>query len=284
MIKKITIPPTSTPVEVTAESIDGKLTLSPNGLVATVGVSTLTLEATPGTPIVTPPPVVDPPPVVVPPSGLIPADKKLVFSPDLTKPLPKKNGVFVDGEFRAGQMTNASIVTKDGAPALRLSVKATDGNVSSGYRDEVQSFVADTGDMWYEWEQMWEALPTGGDWDGHSWQFHPDNDRGSATLGLWSEGGKFDIHHNPSGGQSGAIMKPIGATKTITPGKWYKQLLHVKWSKGSDGIIEYWIDGVKYIDFKGITSAVGVYWKWGLNRWLMKKDATCFYRNIKTYK
>ncbi len=51
MIKTITIDPTSTPVVVTAESVDGKLTLSPNGLVATVGVSTLNISKTEGTPI-----------------------------------------------------------------------------------------------------------------------------------------------------------------------------------------------------------------------------------------
>lgn len=276
------VKPSATPVTVTVDITDPQMVISNNSAVIVPQLVTFSESG------YTAPPVVVEPPVVVPPTGtnpIIPTDKKLVWSPDLNKPLPKNSrGEFIDGEFRAGQMTNSTIVTKDGAKALRLAVKATDGNTSNGYRDEVQSPIADNGDMWYEWEQNFEALPTGGDWDGHSWQFHPDNGTGSMVLGLWSEGGHFDIHHNPSGGSSGAVMTPIGARKSITPGKWYKQLLHVKWSAGTDGIIEYWIDDVKYINFKGTVNQTGVYVKYGLNRWLMKKDAVIFYRNFRTYK
>lgn len=264
MQKTIIVPPSSTPTTVTVDIADPIIQVTQQG----------------GTPIVDVPPVVTQPPT----NTLIPADKKIVWQPDLNKPLPKdRDGDFIDGEFRAGQMTNSAIVDKDGEKALRLSVKKTDGSTSNGYRDEVQSFVADNGDMWYEWEQNWESLPTGTAFVGHSFQFHPNNQSGSATLCLSSEEGKFDVRINPTGSSSTKSLTPLGGVKSITPGKWYKILLHVKWA-ATGGVIEMWIDGVKYINYTGPTTATGVYFKLGLNRWNMTKDATVFYRRIKIYK
>jgi polysaccharide lyase-like protein len=259
MQKTIIVPASSTPTTVTVDIADPILQVTQQG----------------GTPIVVEPPMVNPPT-----SGPVPADKKIVWQPDLTKPFNPQ----VDGQFRAGQFTNARIVDKDGAKALRLAVGVNDAGTSNGYRDEAQSFIADNGDMWYEFEQNFETLPTSAGNNGHSWQFHPDNNKGSATLSLWSEQGKFDIHINPTGGSSTKSLPTIGGVKSISAGKWYKTLLHVKWS-ATGGIVEMWIDGVKYINYSGPTTTTGVYFKMGINRWPPNtKDAVIYYRNIKIYK
>lgn len=285
MIKKITIPPTSTPVEVTAESIDGKLSLSPNGLVATVAPSDLTLSATPGTPIVTPPPVVvDPPPVVVPPvSGPgIPASARLVFSSDFNNgfnnfylvdagggrmvPAQVGKGVIADDPTQPGNKTFKAIVLKGGE------------NISNGYRSELTLPIGDTGEMWYSYRQYFQTLGQGG--GGHSVQWHPGNSTGSATLALYTDYGKFNVVRNLKG-----LNYYQNGGKSIELKKWYNITWRVKWSTGSDGLVELYIDGEKYYTYSGPTmGSDGVYFKFGINRWAFTNDWVIFYDDLKVYK
>ncbi len=171
-----------------------------------------------------------------------------------------------------------STVVHDGAKSFRAEVRRNDPAVSSGYRAEVTiPSVSDQGDMWYGYSTYFENFPGGG--GGHALQWHPSSSTGSATLSLWVNDGKFDVCINPTG--SGSVTHQSGPLKTIVSNRWYDLVWHVKWSGGSDGIIDVWIDGELYFSYRGPTATTGRYFKLGMNRWSMTNDWVIYYDNLK---
>ncbi len=178
--------------------------------------------------------------------------------------------------YQIGRGTVSSSPTNSSNKAFRAEVRAGDAAISSGYRSElVPSNLSDNGDMWYGYNVYYQTLGQGG--GGHSVQWHPGNSTGSATLGLYTDYGKFNVVRSLAGGnyyQNGS--------KAIVLNKWYSLVWHIKWSTGSDGLIELWIDGEKYYSYSGKTmESYGVYWKLGMNRWAFNNDWVIFYDNVK---
>lgn len=164
----------------------------------------------------------------------------------------------------------------EGAKSYKSVVKKTDPSISGGYRSELTfPNVSDQGERWYGYSMYFESIPLGG---GHVTQWHPNNSTGSATLSLWTGDGKFMVVRNPSGTNQNTYQSN---TQTIIAKKWYDIVWHVKWSSGSDGIIEMWIDGVKYFSFTGVTAQTGVYFKLGQNLWVRNNDGIIFYDNLR---
>jgi hypothetical protein len=97
----------------------------------------------------------------------------------------------------------------------------------------------------------------------------------------------MDFHHNSSGGQANYEIQTIpgvglrargyggasrdmgkydavirdpwgGPAGTVTKGRWYNFVLHVKWSSDGDGLMEGWLNGKRYQRYQGATLYAGV--------------------------
>ena len=177
-------------------------------------------------------------------------------------------------------VTATTAKAHDGLQSFKAEVRLGDPAVSSGYRAEIRpNNLDDAGDMWYGYSTLTEKM--GGD-GGHCIQWHPNNGTGSATLSIYTGENTFNVVRNMNGAnyyQSSGGAWPV---KPIVLNRWYDIVFHVKWSTGSDGIIEIWIDGAKYYDFRGQTMpAEGVYLKFGMNRWNVQNDWVVYYDNLK---
>jgi len=164
----------------------------------------------------------------------------------------------------------------EGTKSFKSVVKKTDPSISGGYRSEITfPGITDQGEKWYGYSTYFESIPLGG---GHVVQWHPNNSTGSATLSLWTGDGKFMVVRNPSGTNVNTYQSN---TQTIVAKRWYDIVWHVKWSSSSDGLIEMWIDGVKYFSYTGVTAQTGVYFKLGQNLWVRNNDGIIYYDNIR---
>lgn len=186
---------------------------------------------------------------------------------------------FTTAQLRRGTVVNSP--TNSGNKVFRAAVMAGDPAVSSGYRDELRpSGVTDNGDMWYGYSTRFEKLGLGG--GGHVVQWHPGNSTGSATISLYASSGQFQVVRN-----LGSNSYQSGTLKTIELNKWYNLVWHIKWSTGSDGIIELYIDGQLYYSYRGANMlSVGAYFKLGMNRWSSSggsptNDWIIYYDNVK---
>lgn len=184
--------------------------------------------------------------------------------------------------YQLGRGTIANDPTNSANKTFRAEVRRGDAPISSGYRSElVPANVSDTGDMWYGYKVYHQTLGQGG--GGHSVQWHPGNSTGSATLALFTDYGSFNIVRTLNNGQWYQSDKhPEWPVKKVVLNRWYDIVWHVKWSTGSDGLIEVWIDGAKYYSYSGKNmESVGVYFKFGMNRWAYNNDWVIFYDNLK---
>jgi hypothetical protein len=187
------------------------------------------------------------------------------------------SGVIADSQrCCAHSNTISTVQSREGSSSYRSEVKRNDPSVSSGYRAEITiPGLSDTGERWYGYSMFFQSIPTAG---GHVTQWHPSNSSGSASLALWTDGGKFMVVRNPSG----TNLNYYGPkNKTIETGKWYDIVWHVKWSSKSDGLIEMWINGEKYFSYSGVTAQTGVYFKLGQNLWARNNDSVIFYDAIR---
>lgn len=98
-------------------------------------------------------------------------------------------------------------------------------------------------------------------------QWHHNSGTGSPPLALWSYGNYLSFN------QYNISAKKDGLTKVadITPGKWMDVVFHIKFSAGSEGLTEVWINGVKKYSKSGVNnysgSAGNDYLKTGLYKW-----------------
>ena len=193
---------------------------------------------------------------------------------------------------QANTSTSIQASTKyahEGTQSFRAEVKQNDPPKSSGYRAELTGFPADQGERWYGWSMYFETPASNGNWTGgyggHVVQWHPDNSSGSASLALWGSDGVWDVCVNPTGSGSVSHQSKTaagGSLEKIQVGKWYDIVMHVKWSAGTDGIIEMWKNGVLYFKQTGkATTTTGVYFKFGMNRWSMTNDWVIYYDNLR---
>lgn len=145
-------------------------------------------------------------------------------------------------------------------------------NVSSGIRSEIQYDDSQTPtEGTIEYDVMYESIFQD---SGHSAQFHPNTSGGSASPGLWHEGGKF-VWVNWKNGTN--TRYPTGFT--IPKNKWMHVVFQFKF--GSSGYMKFIIDGVVVLDRTGIQvgDGSGQYFKLGVNMWV-NQSSVVYYDNI----
>ncbi len=180
-------------------------------------------------------------------------------------------------------------IKKSGAGSFRSEVRASDQSTSSGYRGEMQyngsNYNPTEGVIEYDvYYEGWKNFGGGG----HSMQWHPNNGTGSATVALYSYGGKFQVVRNLGSKYGGANYYQSGTLQTIAPNTWYKLRWEIKWAE-SGGYVKLYVNDALYYSYTGETmnSTTGMpYMKVGQNRWSMPSgtNTVVYYDNLKVYK
>lgn len=149
-------------------------------------------------------------------------------------------------------------------------------NVSSGIRSEVQfpsSLTPTEGAI--EYDVLYETIFQN---NGHSLQFHPNTNGGSASPGLWHIDGKF-VWVN----WKATINTKYPTGFTIPKNKWMHIVFEYK--MGSNGYMKFTIDGVVVLDKSNIQvgDGSGAYLKTGVNMW-QQQASIVYYDNLKIWK
>lgn len=249
MKKTLTIPPSTKEVIVTAESIDGKISVAADGLTASVGASGLMLTATESVP----PVAVEPPPVVTPPTT---TRKNLILeslfdSPDLATSLKG----WSDMQHNLNAPWSRSIVNKT------LKFELRPGDESSGsIRTEVTKEVS--GKVWFGGRLFLENFTPDSKAGGESIgiQFHSTQNAPPLTLNLY--GSDIVLAQVPLGS---IIQNPI-AKLADWNNKWVDIVIETDW-KRSGGVLRMWVNGKKVVDKTGLDmGATNVNLKLGMNK------------------
>jgi hypothetical protein len=201
----------------------------------------------------------------------------------------KRRGLLTESDFETGDLEgwrvsgNAPTVVdgpaRAGTRAMRTSLDRRKDRVA--YRTEVSGPHSDVGkEYWYGFsiflpqdyqpDRIWEIVA--------QWHGVPDFDVGenwrnpvmalSTTNGRWDWVSRWDAKRNTfAGGKrkyGGTQKYDLGAYQR---GIWTDWVIHVKWSYGSDGILEVWKNGEKVIDQNGpnaFNDQRGPFFKMGL--------------------
>lgn len=223
--------------------------------------------------------VVTNPPVVQPPATG--TRQNIIFEAgfDGTKPFLTENELYPQKCCSYSITQGKAPYVRSGDGSFRAESRAGERSVSDGYRPEfIPPLNTRLTDGWYGYSVYladWKAV-SGGE---HIMQWHPNDGTGSAVLALWTAGNTFNVNLNASGGTSSSGLKSLANSITIKPNKWYDFVWHVVWSRdATKGKVEVWVDGVKYVDFAGVTQPTsGIpYFKIGINRWDIKDNRVLY--------
>ena len=170
--------------------------------------------------------------------------------------------------------------TPVGTTGVRLHTEPGDSNVAgSGTAERDDLVLSQTATDCFEGREHW--------W-GHSILFPTDYvDPPMSTAATWNWGVVFDFHNSsPGAGQAnfqvmampataispdrptglmfqlayGNQASPTLVTANVGPvvrNSWYDFVYHVKWSSGSDGFFDAWVNGVKKMAYVGPTIYAG---------------------------
>lgn len=220
----------------------------------------------------TPPPVDT---VVTPPvdNGDLPVGYVEIYRNDFSKTTDLNPGNH--SQQGLGKLNASNFIS------LPSSFESIPTSVSSGYRSEIQMETSQTApdggiDFWINFQNYTQ---TG--WGGHCVQAHPagSNSGGSATVSIYFTEGKFQLMRNLGGSNM------FSGTKAIEKNKWYHVRLMAKWSTGTDGSFDLYIDDMKtpYLSYKGRTQADNSlpYWKLGQNNFGSSKGIPILYDNFR---
>lgn len=160
-----------------------------------------------------------------------------------------------NGQYGNGFVTTAAGTFVTGPGAFR----SRPANVSNGCRSEWQSGSnsQNPSEGAIEYDCKYDYIVQG---NCHSLQWHPSTGGGSASPGLWHEGGKFVWYNWKNGGNS-----RYATGFTIPKGKWMH--FRVEYKFGGSGYIRHFVDGVKIFEKTGIQVGddSGFYLKLGFN-------------------
>lgn len=251
---------------ITATTTDAVITT--DGRTATIQQGSLFLSITP------PPVVVEPPPVVIDPVPItgVPSTARLVFGSDFStlSPFQNDNGVFY-------QLGKGGLVTDNGNSVFNSLVLAGAAPISSGYRSELTvANLPISGEMYFTFTAKMMKDP--GTDQGHFFQIHPENSTGSAAFGIYFNAKQFSIIRSISAGVN--IYET--ARKAYNIGQWYSFRIHAKWSSGTDGLIEVFIDNVLFQTSRGANlPSEGGYLKFGINMWSSSAGSPRYGMNVR---
>ena len=170
-------------------------------------------------------------------------------------------------------------VGREGATGLRLHTEPGDNSVSgSNLHERADLALPQDASRGYEGTESWWAhsvlfpsdyvIPPSGAWN-VIFNFHDTrNQGGQANFQLFAGSGglTFRGHGGPNIVYDGAVGNQYSYGANIGPivkNVWYDFVYHVKWSSGSDGYIQAWVNGVLKLDHRGPTlySGYGVFLK-----------------------
>ena len=180
----------------------------------------------------------------------------------------------------------ATLVTVSGVTAVRLHTEPGDNNVAgSGSNERNDLTTSQATSDGYEGKEHWWA---------HSILFPDDYvDPPESSSSSWNFGIVADFHNTTNGaGQANfqvnampataiASDRPTGLSFKIAYGdqtspteaiypigpvvrnQWYNFVYHVKWTSGTDGFFDAWVNGVQMMAYRGPTlyAGQGVYFK-----------------------
>src|SRR3989440_6775976 len=162
---------------------------------------------------------------------------------------------------------------RDGSTAAELTTQPGDSNLfgsGTAERADVDLGISATycnqgQDEWWAhslmFPQNYVIPPAGSGWNwGVVFDFHhtgptgqPNFQIASRPLGLefWVSGGPTVVNGPTDPGFHRAAIGPV--TKNV----WYDFMYHVKWSSGSDGFFQAWLNGQQLMNYSGATLYVG---------------------------
>ena len=175
--------------------------------------------------------------------------------------------------LQAAAPDRASLVTqaRDGTNAVQLTTQPGDSELSgSGTAERADLVLSPSGDYCNAGQEEWWAhslmfpsdyvAPTGdGNW-GVVFDFHHTGQTGQANFQIFSTptGLEFGIAGGPTVIDS--VSDPafnVVSIGSVTTGMWYDFIYHVKWSSGSDGFFQAWLNGQQVMNFNGPTLYAG---------------------------
>lgn len=169
----------------------------------------------------------------------------------------------------------ATIVSpgRDGPTAVQLTTQPGDSNIDgSGTNERADLELTASSDYCNQGQEEWWAHslmfprgyttpPSGTTWNwGVVFDFHHSGPTGQANfeivslptgLELWVAGGPTVVN-GPT--DPGAFTVAIGP---VTENAWYDFVYHVKWSSGSDGYFQAWLNGQRVMNYLGPTLYTG---------------------------
>lgn len=211
------------------------------------------------------------------------SDNVSIFVNPATQPPPNiRQNLILDANFDGanvftgfttanGQFCCSYSITQSVSPDAGLSIKSlkfdlrsTDAIVSSSKRAEIQLAGTDapeTSERWYGLRYWLEKYDADGGAESLL-QWH-DVDGTTPPLSLQVQSGRMRIMQSFT---SGNIPYDLGPTDM---GKWINIVIHVKWTTGTNGLLEVWRDGTKIVNKQGVrtNSKGGSYMKIGINKW-----------------
>jgi hypothetical protein len=165
--------------------------------------------------------------------------------------------------------------TRNGQYAARFQLNRGDPDVSSSKRAELSKVGLEpaTVERWYGFSIF---LPS-------SWardpsaeivtQWHHAGSTGSPPLSLNTRDGRWEISQHWEGHSNNIALPGMYETE-----RWTDWVFHIKWSAGSDGLVQIWKDGQPVSGFENRTGknkyndGQGVYMKFGIYKWDWKSN------------
>jgi hypothetical protein len=162
---------------------------------------------------------------------------------------------------------------KAGSNALRLEIRKTDAQTSGSIRSEItQPNDPMNQDRWYGFSlylKDWVDDDAGE----HVFQWHPGNDTGTASMALWTTGGRFTYVTN-AGGIVSNEYQDIGP---VISNQWIDFVIRIRWASDTTGLLQVWMKGNLVISRSGVkTSSDAPYFKLGINKfgWTTQASST----------
>jgi hypothetical protein len=173
--------------------------------------------------------------------------------------------------LQAAAPDRASIITqaRDGSNAVELTTQPGDSDLfGSGTAERADLELSPSASYCNQGQEEWWAHslmfpsdyvvpPTGSVWNwGVVFDFHHTGSTGQPNfqiaslptgLQLWVSGGPTVVN---GPGDPGFYSVSIG---TVQKNVWYDFMYHVKWSSGSDGFFQAWLNGEQVMNFTGPT-------------------------------
>src|SRR5258706_452584 len=101
-------------------------------------------------------------------------------------------------------------------------------------------------------------------------QWHPDNTVGTASMALWTSGGRFSyVTSNDNTGTS--ATNQYADLGPLISNQWVDFVIHIRWAMDTTGLLQVWMNGTQKINRLNVkTAAITSYFKLGINKfgWL----------------